>query len=101
MVDAVKRGSLGRVIRTSYRVLRISRRIVARAPISVRMCQVDILRFQLQSIWVMNVVLHVALYDGGPLSLMSAAQGKTLLTALLRMEVDVPVDLLTLSDAPA
>ncbi|MGH7466388.1 MAG: AtuA-related protein [Longimicrobiales bacterium] len=51
-------------------------------------------RFELPNIWALNFLLHEALDGGGTVSLMTDAQGKTFSTALLRMEVNVPDDLL-------
>ena len=53
-------------------------------------------RFELPNIWALNFLLHGALDGGGTVSLMTDAQGKTFSTALLRMEVDVPDDLMNL-----
>lgn len=46
-------------------------------------------RFELPNIQALNFVMHEALDGGGTLSLRIDAQGKTLSTALLRMEVEV------------
>lgn len=46
-------------------------------------------RFELPNLWAMNFLLHQALGGGGTKSLMNDAQGKTLGSALLRMEVDI------------
>jgi hypothetical protein len=51
-------------------------------------------RFELPNIWALNFLLHEALDGGGTVSLMTDAQGKTFSTALLRMEIDVPDELL-------
>jgi hypothetical protein len=47
-------------------------------------------RFELPNLGALNFLLHGALGGGGTLSLKIDAQGKTLSTALLRMEVEVP-----------
>ena len=47
-------------------------------------------RFELPNLHALNFLLRGALGGGGTLSLMTDAQGKTLSTALLRMEVEVP-----------
>ncbi len=50
-------------------------------------------RFELPNIHALNFLLHDALDGGGTLSLKTDAQGKVYSTALLRMEIDVPVGL--------
>jgi hypothetical protein len=47
-------------------------------------------RFELPNLHALNFLLHGALGGGGTISLKTDAQGKTLSTALLRMEVEVP-----------
>jgi hypothetical protein len=47
-------------------------------------------RFELPNLGALNFLLHGALGGGGTVSLKTDAQGKTLGTALLRMEVEVP-----------
>ena len=47
-------------------------------------------RFELPNLHALNFLLHGALGGGGTVSLMTDAQGKTLSTALLRMEIEVP-----------
>jgi len=47
-------------------------------------------RFELPNLGALNFLLHESLGGGGTLSLMTDAQGKTLSTALLRMEIDIP-----------
>jgi hypothetical protein len=46
-------------------------------------------RYELPNLWALNFLLHHALGGGGTKSLKNDAQGKTLSTALLRMEIDV------------
>jgi hypothetical protein len=46
-------------------------------------------RFELPNLHALNFLLHGALGGGGTLSLKTDAQGKTLSTALLRMEIEV------------
>ena len=46
-------------------------------------------RFEMPNIWALNFLLHGALGGGGTKSLKNDAQGKTLSTALLRMEIDI------------
>ena len=50
-------------------------------------------RFELPNLRALNFLLHGALDGGGTLSLKTDAQGKVYSTALLRMEVPVPVAL--------
>jgi len=45
-------------------------------------------RFELPNLHALNFLLHGALGGGGTISLKTDAQGKTLSTALLRMEID-------------
>jgi hypothetical protein len=47
-------------------------------------------RFDLPNLGALNFLLHGALGGGGTVSLKTDAQGKTLSTALLRMELEVP-----------
>ena len=47
-------------------------------------------RFELPNLGALNFLLHGALGGGGTISLKTDAQGKTLSTALLRMEIEVP-----------
>jgi hypothetical protein len=47
-------------------------------------------RFELANLGALNFLLHGALGGGGTISLKTDAQGKTLSTALLRMEIEVP-----------
>lgn len=49
----------------------------------------DVERFELPNLKALNFLLHESLGGGGTLSLMTDAQGKTLSTALLRMEIEV------------
>lgn len=49
-------------------------------------------RFELPNIGALNFLLHNALGGGGTMTLKHDAQGKTLSTALLRMEIDVEVE---------
>jgi len=48
-------------------------------------------RFELPNLNALNFLLHGALDGGGTLSLKTDAQGKVFSTAMLRMEVPVPV----------
>ncbi len=47
-------------------------------------------RFELPNLNALNFLLHGALGGGGTVSLKTDAQGKTMSTALLRMEIEVP-----------
>lgn len=51
-------------------------------------------RFEMPNLHALNFLLHDALDGGGTLSLRIDPQGKTYSGALLRMEVDVPENLL-------
>ncbi len=51
-------------------------------------------RFDLPNLYALNFLLHEALAGGGTVSLRNDAQGKTMSTALLRMEIDVPDELI-------
>jgi len=50
-------------------------------------------RFELPNLQALNFLLHDALDGGGTISLKTDAQGKVYSTALLRMEVPVPLSL--------
>jgi hypothetical protein len=50
-------------------------------------------RFELPNLGALNFLLHGALDGGGTISLKTDAQGKVYSTALLRMEIPVPVPL--------
>ena len=49
----------------------------------------EVERFELPNLHALNFLLHGALGGGGTLSLKTDAQGKTMSTALLRMEIDL------------
>ena len=57
-------------------------------------CLGDVERFELPNLGALNFLLHESLDGGGTLSLKADAQGKTYSAALLRMEIDVPDELL-------
>ena len=57
-------------------------------------CLGNVERFELPNIGALNFLLHESLDGGGTLSLKTDAQGKTYSSALLRMEIDAPDDLL-------
>jgi hypothetical protein len=46
-------------------------------------------RFELPNLWALNFLLHHALGGGGTISLKHDAQGKTLSSAMLRMELEI------------
>ena len=52
-------------------------------------CQGKVERFELPNIGALNFLLHNSLGGGGTMTLKHDAQGKTLSTALLRMEINV------------
>ncbi|MCC6826008.1 MAG: hypothetical protein IT172_09725 [Acidobacteria bacterium] len=54
----------------------------------------DVERFELPNLNSLNFLLHGSLGGGGTKSLMTDAQGKTFSTALLRMYIDVPEEVL-------
>jgi hypothetical protein len=53
-------------------------------------CWGEVERFELPNLHALNFVLHRALDGGGLLSLRTDSQGKTLSSALLRMEIQLP-----------
>jgi hypothetical protein len=57
-------------------------------------CLGSVQRFELDNLNALNFLLHESLDGGGTLSLKADAQGKTYSAALLRMEIDIPDDLL-------
>lgn len=57
-------------------------------------CHGEVERFELPNLRALNFLLHRSLDGGGTRSLMLDAQGKTFSTALLRMEIDVPLEVL-------
>lgn len=52
-------------------------------------CRGEVERFELPNLHALNFVLHGALDGGGLLSLRTDNQGKTLSSALLRMEIQI------------
>jgi len=54
-------------------------------------CEGKVERYELPNIGALNFLLHNALGGGGTMTLKHDAQGKTLSTALLRMEIDVKI----------
>ena len=57
-------------------------------------CKGEVERYELPNIGALNFVLHESLGGGGTVSLKLDAQGKTHASMLLRMELDVPEELL-------
>ncbi len=53
-------------------------------------CLGDVDRYELPNINALNFVLHNTLGGGGTVSLKNDAQGKTLASALLMMEIEIP-----------
>lgn len=64
-------------------------------------CHGAVERFELPNLHALNFLLHNALGGGGTVSLKTDAQGKTLSTAMLRMEIEVPEAIASLVDAGA
>ena len=60
-------------------------------------CQGGVERFELPNLHALNFLLHNALGGGGTVSLKTDAQGKTLSTAMLRMEVEVSEEIAALA----
>lgn len=56
-------------------------------------CLGEVERYELPNLHALNFLLHRALGGGGTVSLRTDAQGKTLSTAMLRMEVEVPAEI--------
>ena len=52
-------------------------------------CLGNVERFELPNIYALNFLLHNSLGGGGTVSLKNDAQGKTLSSALLRMEIEI------------
>ena len=57
-------------------------------------CEGKVERFEMPNIGALNFVLHHSLGGGGTVSLKLDAQGKTHASLLLRMDIDVPQELL-------
>ncbi len=56
-------------------------------------CLGEVRRYELPNLWAINFVLHNTLGGGGTVSLKLDAQGKTIASAMLLMNVEVPDDL--------
>ncbi len=61
-------------------------------------CKGEVERYELPNIGALNFILNESLGGGGTVSLKLDAQGKTHASTLLRMEIDVPEELLELVD---
>lgn len=61
-----------------------------------QICRGEVERYELANIGALNFVLHDSLGGGGTVSLKLDAQGKTHAYILLKMELDVPEELLRL-----
>ncbi|MGF1670166.1 MAG: hypothetical protein ACFCU6_06940 [Balneolaceae bacterium] len=59
-------------------------------------CKGDVERYEMPNIGALNFILNESLGGGGTVSLKLDAQGKTHASTLLRMEIDVPDNLLEL-----
>lgn len=59
-------------------------------------CKGRVERYEMENIGALNFMLNESLGGGGTVSLKLDAQGKTHASTMLRMEVDVPDDLLEL-----
>lgn len=59
-------------------------------------CKGDVERYELPNIGALNFILNESLGGGGTVSLKLDAQGKTHASQVLRMDIEVPEDLLKL-----
>jgi hypothetical protein len=59
-------------------------------------CKGEVERYELPNLWALNFILNDSLGGGGTVSLKIDAQGKTHAAQLLRMEIEVPEELLAL-----
>ena len=59
-------------------------------------CKGEVERYELPNIGALNFILNESLGGGGTVSLKLDAQGKTHASQVLRMDVDVPEELLDL-----
>lgn len=59
-------------------------------------CKGDVERYEMPNIGALNFILNNSLGGGGTVSLKLDAQGKTHASTLLRMEIEVPEELLEL-----
>lgn len=61
-------------------------------------CKGKVERYELPNIGALNFILHNSLGGGGTVSLKLDAQGKTHASTLLRMDIEVPEELLSLAE---
>jgi hypothetical protein len=61
-------------------------------------CKGEVERYELPNIGALNFILNESLGGGGTVSLKLDAQGKTHASQVLRMDIDVPAELLELVD---
>lgn len=61
-------------------------------------CKGEVERYELPNIGALNFILNESLGGGGTVSLKLDAQGKTHASQVLRMDIDVPEELLKLID---
>ncbi|RNC83032.1 MAG: hypothetical protein ED557_09940 [Balneola sp.] len=61
-------------------------------------CKGEVERYELPNIGALNFILNESLGGGGTVSLKLDAQGKTHASQVLRMDIDVPEELLQLVD---
>lgn len=61
------------------------------------LCLGEVERYELPNLWAINFVLNNTLGGGGTVSLKLDAQGKTIASAILMMELDVPDGTVVLS----
>jgi hypothetical protein len=54
------------------------------------LCLGKVERFEIPNLYALNFLLHNSLGGGGTVSLKNDAQGKTLSSAMLRMEIELP-----------
>ena|SRR2546425_10058202 len=52
-------------------------------------CEGNVERFEMPNLYALNFLLHNSLGGGGTVSLKNDAQGKTLSSAMLRMEIEI------------
>jgi hypothetical protein len=64
-------------------------------------CLGGVERFELPNLHALNFLLHNSLGGGGTVSLKTDAQGKVLSTAMLRLEVEVPDEVLPMAGLEA
>lgn len=60
------------------------------------LCLGDVERYELPNLWAVNFVLNNTLGGGGTVSLKLDAQGKTVASAMLMMELEIPDGLIQL-----